>query len=86
MIDLYSTIMEMLSKLMICLLTICFVRYCDFSALPGASRHHWGTDIDVYDANAVSSDYVVQLSLKEVGSGGVFDSLHKWLDLLMEEG
>ena len=56
-----------------------------FSALPGASRHHWGTDIDVYDANAVSSDYVVQLSLKEVGFGGVFHSLHKWLDLLMEE-
>ena len=27
-----------------------------FSALPGASRHHWGTDIDIYDANASSSD------------------------------
>ncbi|MEE8192443.1 MAG: M15 family metallopeptidase, partial [Gemmatimonadales bacterium] len=23
-----------------------------WSALPGASRHHWGTDLDVYDANA----------------------------------
>ena len=23
-----------------------------WSALPGASRHHWGTDIDVYDAAA----------------------------------
>ncbi|MDG1987177.1 MAG: M15 family metallopeptidase [Halieaceae bacterium] len=56
-----------------------------FSALPGASRHHWGTDIDVYDASAVSSDYVVKLSLKEVSSGGMFDSLHNWLDLLMEE-
>jgi len=56
-----------------------------FSALPGASRHHWGTDIDVYDASAVSSDYVVQLSLKEVSAGGMFHSLHNWLDLLMEE-
>ena len=56
-----------------------------FSALPGASRHHWGTDIDVYDANAVSSDYVVRLSLEEVSSGGVFHSLHEWLDSLIEE-
>ncbi len=24
-----------------------------WSALPGASRHHWGTDIDVIDRNAV---------------------------------
>ena len=30
-----------------------------FSALPGASRHHWGTDMDVYDAAAVSDDYDV---------------------------
>ena len=56
-----------------------------FSALPGTSRHHWGTDMDVYDASAVSSDYVVQLSLKEVSAGGMFHSLHNWLDLLMEE-
>ena len=55
-----------------------------FSALPGASRHHWGTDIDVYDANAVPSDYVIQLSLKEVSAGGIFHSLHEWLDLLIE--
>ena len=27
-----------------------------WSALPGASRHHWGSDIDVYDAAAVSAD------------------------------
>ena len=24
-----------------------------FSALPGASRHHWGTDVDVFDAAAL---------------------------------
>jgi LAS superfamily LD-carboxypeptidase LdcB len=24
-----------------------------WSALPGASRHHWGTDLDVYDKNSV---------------------------------
>ena len=26
-----------------------------FSALPGASRHHWGTDLDVYDKPAVNA-------------------------------
>ena len=32
-----------------------------YSALPGASRHHWGTDLDVFDKAAVAADYQVQL-------------------------
>jgi LAS superfamily LD-carboxypeptidase LdcB len=51
-----------------------------WSALPGASRHHWGTDIDVYDAAAVASDYQVQLTPAEVSDEGVFGPFHKWLD------
>jgi LAS superfamily LD-carboxypeptidase LdcB len=51
-----------------------------FSALPGGSRHHWGSDVDVFDAAAVSSDYQVQLTSAEVSSGGVFSALHDWLD------
>jgi LAS superfamily LD-carboxypeptidase LdcB len=51
-----------------------------WSALPGASRHHWGTDIDVYDAAAVASDYQVQLTPAEVADEGVFGPFHKWLD------
>lgn len=51
-----------------------------WSALPGASRHHWGTDIDVYDRAAVPRDYQVQLSIDEVGEEGPFGSLHDWLD------
>ncbi len=54
-----------------------------FSALPGASRHHWGTDLDVYDAAAVDSSYAVQLTPEEVAPGGVFDAFHCWLDDLM---
>ena len=30
-------------------------RILRFSALPGTSRHHWGTDIDVYDRAALSA-------------------------------
>ena len=51
-----------------------------WSALPGGSRHHWGTDIDVYDRAAVASDYAVQLVADEVNQGGVFAPLHDWLD------
>ena len=51
-----------------------------FSALPGTSRHHWGTDLDVFDAGAVPAGYDVQLSPAEVAPGGVFDPLHCWLD------
>lgn len=56
-----------------------------YSALPGASRHHWGTDVDVYDASAVPADYVVRLSPEEVAPGGVFDPLHCWLDAQMTD-
>src|SRR5687768_17320780 len=32
-----------------------------WSALPGASRHHWGTDFDVLDARAMPVGYKVQV-------------------------
>ena len=54
---------------------------CRWSAIPGASRHHWGTDVDVYDQNALpSSDYKVQLSPQEVEEQGIFAPFHEWLD------
>jgi LAS superfamily LD-carboxypeptidase LdcB len=51
-----------------------------WSALPGASRHHWGTDVDVYDRSAVADDYAVQLVPAEVAESGPFGPLHRWLD------
>ena len=57
-----------------------------YSAIPGASRHHWGTDLDIYDAAAVAPDYVLQLSPQEVAGGGVFDPLHCWLDEIITAG
>lgn len=50
-----------------------------WSALPGASRHHWGTDMDVIDANAVPAGYQPQLVTEEYASGGVFAGLDRWL-------
>jgi LAS superfamily LD-carboxypeptidase LdcB len=51
-----------------------------WSALPGASRHHWGTDIDVIDASALPPGYQVKLIPDEVEAGGMFCKLHEWLD------
>lgn len=51
-----------------------------FSALPGTSRHHWGTDLDVWDAAAVSEDYKLSLSPAEYEVGGVFSDMTRWLD------
>ncbi|HSA57785.1 MAG TPA: M15 family metallopeptidase [Gemmatimonadaceae bacterium] len=57
-----------------------------WSALPGASRHHWGTDIDVYDQAAKPEGYEVELIPAEVNPGGMFGPLHEWLDARMAEG
>ncbi|MCB1855375.1 MAG: M15 family metallopeptidase [Pseudomonadales bacterium] len=51
-----------------------------YSAIPGTSRHHWGTDLDVYDAAAMPPGYQLQLSPQEVAPGALFDALHCWLD------
>jgi LAS superfamily LD-carboxypeptidase LdcB len=51
-----------------------------WSALPGASRHHWGTDLDVFDAAAAPPGYQVRLVQEEYASGGVFEGLGRWLD------
>lgn len=51
-----------------------------WSALPGASRHHWGTDLDVYDRAAQPEGYEIELIPAEVDPGGMFGPLHAWLD------
>ena len=56
-----------------------------FSALPGASRHHWGTDLDVYDASQISDDYQIQLVASEYSEGGPFHKLNNWLEERSEE-
>jgi LAS superfamily LD-carboxypeptidase LdcB len=49
-----------------------------WSALPGASRHHWGTDVDLVDANAAAG-HQVKLTREEFAPGGPFAALDLWL-------
>ncbi|MFT6300794.1 MAG: LAS superfamily LD-carboxypeptidase LdcB [Saprospiraceae bacterium] len=56
-----------------------------WSALPGCSRHHWGTDIDVWDAAAVPKDYRPRLVASEYGYGGQFYKLASWLSVRSED-
>jgi LAS superfamily LD-carboxypeptidase LdcB len=50
-----------------------------WSALPGASRHHWGTELDFVDAAAQPVD-AAQLVTGEYAPGGVYARLNGWLD------
>jgi LAS superfamily LD-carboxypeptidase LdcB len=51
-----------------------------WSAMPGASRHHWGTEIDVVDRNALPAGAGPKLLPIEFGPSGPFGRLNAWLD------
>ncbi|WP_369790039.1 M15 family metallopeptidase [Rouxiella sp. WC2420] len=51
-----------------------------WSALPGASRHHWGSDLDIYDPTLLPADGKLQLEPWEYDHGGYFYTLTQWLD------
>tara|TARA_B100001057_G_scaffold135338_2_gene134792 strand:- start:826 stop:1485 length:660 start_codon:yes stop_codon:yes gene_type:complete len=49
-----------------------------FSTIPGTSRHHWGTEIDVIDKNFENEKDL--LISKKYEIGGIFNSLKRWMD------
>jgi LAS superfamily LD-carboxypeptidase LdcB len=51
-----------------------------WSAAPGASRHHWGSEVDVIDRAAVAPGMRVRLLPEEYFPGGSFAGLSRWLD------
>ena len=50
-----------------------------WSALPGMSRHHWGSDIDVADGAVMAAGYAPKLEVAEYRRGGPFAALSAWL-------
>lgn len=51
-----------------------------WTALPGTSRHHWGTDLDIIDQSTMPEGYKIQLTPDEFLNEGVFHRLNGWLD------
>lgn len=56
-----------------------------YSALPGTSRHHWGTDFDIWDPGAVADDYTLALEEEEYTGDGPFAALSGWLSQLISQ-
>jgi LAS superfamily LD-carboxypeptidase LdcB len=57
-----------------------------WSALPGTSRHHWGTDLDVYDKAAVEAwSGRFSLVAAEYTLGGPCYRLNQWLNQHMDK-
>jgi len=54
----------------------------EYSTIPGTSRHHWGTDIDIIDANAPRPTSV--LLSDNFHGNGPYCKLKEWLDLHSE--
>ena len=50
-----------------------------WSALPGTSRHHWGTDLDIYDPDCLPAGTKLALEPWEYEAGGWFADLGEWL-------
>ncbi len=51
-----------------------------WSALPGASRHHWGSDFDVYDAKEVAlRAHTLELVPSEYENGGPCAQMSLWI-------
>ena len=51
-----------------------------WSALPGMSRHHWGTELDWYEPRQLAlAEQQLQLEPWEYEAGGPFAALQQWL-------
>lgn len=56
-----------------------------WSALPGLSRHHWGTDFDIFTMEPLATGYQVQLTEQEFAPGGPCHQLNQWLQQKLED-
>ena len=50
-----------------------------FSALPGCSRHHFGSDFDIYDPHLLPAGQKLQLTAQEYAQGSYFYELGLYL-------
>jgi LAS superfamily LD-carboxypeptidase LdcB len=51
-----------------------------WSALPGASRHHWGSDCDLIDRRTAPVSGPIELLGEDFAAGGRYAALNDWLE------
>lgn len=56
-----------------------------WSAVPGSSRHHWGTEIDIFDPDLLPENTQLLLEPWEYLEGGYFAELTEWLHAQAEQ-
>ncbi len=50
----------------------------EYSTIPGTSRHHWGTDLDIIDGNVTQPENV--LNPRHYEGSGCFSKFKLWMD------
>jgi LAS superfamily LD-carboxypeptidase LdcB len=50
-----------------------------YSSIPGTSRHHWGTDVDVIQFHESNKHNQHVLNPSHFEKGGIFSDLHNWM-------
>ncbi|MCF6182204.1 M15 family metallopeptidase [Lutibacter sp.] len=55
----------------------------EYTTIPGTSRHHWGTEIDIIDANVKMPANL--LSATNYNKKGIYNNLKKWMDVNSEK-
>ncbi|MCK8481250.1 M15 family metallopeptidase [Psychroserpens algicola] len=50
----------------------------EYSTIPGTSRHHWGTDLDLIDANVKQPSHV--LNPNHFDENGCYSKFKSWMD------
>lgn len=53
-----------------------FDKIVEYSTIPGTSRHHWGTDLDIIDLNRPTPSDPL---LADHFENGIYNQLHQWL-------
>ena len=57
---------------------LAIAKIIEYSTIPGTSRHHWGTDIDIVDGyRKIEGDVLVP---EKFEAGGPFEDFKKWMD------